>query len=204
MSGRKLSEVLLFLSVLILRGLGWSWTFFFAKGFCHNKGLCGKKLPRLFSSPTCLVSLCSLHIVQPCLLSWACRCPLASFMPAWTLSHPKTELWWCMCRTAGISLALERSQQELHAAMKRCFAVVNSSLSEGMSATILEVNIFRPHRYHVNSFNTTVSVMMAALWCRIMWFDFHQSRVNIYNRPYRALSVSATVLSVCSRANCPN
>lgn len=38
-------------------------------------------------------------------------------------------------------MALERSQQELHAAMKRCFAVVNSSVSEGMSAAILEVNI---------------------------------------------------------------
>lgn len=62
---------------------------FFAKGFPHNKGLRGKKLPCLFSSPTCLVSLCMLHVVQPCLLPWACRCPLASFMPAWTLSHPK-------------------------------------------------------------------------------------------------------------------
>lgn len=39
-------------------------------------------------------------------------------------------------------MAQERSQQELHAAMKRCFAVVNSSISEGMSAAILEVNIF--------------------------------------------------------------
>ncbi|XP_040010375.1 glycosyltransferase 1 domain-containing protein 1 isoform X1 [Xiphias gladius] len=41
-------------------------------------------------------------------------------------------------RTAGVFLAQERSQQELHAAMKRCFAVVNSSISEGMSAAILE------------------------------------------------------------------
>lgn len=41
-------------------------------------------------------------------------------------------------RTAGVFLAQERSQQELHAAIKRCFAVVNSSLSEGMSAAILE------------------------------------------------------------------
>ncbi|KAG7489410.1 hypothetical protein JOB18_011599 [Solea senegalensis] len=40
--------------------------------------------------------------------------------------------------TAGVFLARERSQQELHAAMKRCFAIVNSSASEGMSATILE------------------------------------------------------------------
>ncbi|XP_044051680.1 glycosyltransferase 1 domain-containing protein 1 isoform X7 [Siniperca chuatsi] len=41
-------------------------------------------------------------------------------------------------RTAGVFLAQEKSQQELHAAMKRCFAVVNSSVSEGMSAAILE------------------------------------------------------------------
>ncbi|XP_010775210.1 glycosyltransferase 1 domain-containing protein 1 isoform X2 [Notothenia coriiceps] len=41
-------------------------------------------------------------------------------------------------RTAGVFLAQERSQQELHAAMKWCFAVVNSSVSEGMSAAILE------------------------------------------------------------------
>ncbi|KAL7391050.1 hypothetical protein ABVT39_003448 [Epinephelus coioides] len=41
-------------------------------------------------------------------------------------------------RTAGVFLAQERSQQELHAAMKRCFALVNSSVSEGMSAAILE------------------------------------------------------------------
>ncbi|XP_022048844.2 glycosyltransferase 1 domain-containing protein 1 [Acanthochromis polyacanthus] len=41
-------------------------------------------------------------------------------------------------RTAGVFLAQERSQQELHAAMERCTAVVNSSVSEGMSAAILE------------------------------------------------------------------
>ncbi|XP_061672101.1 glycosyltransferase 1 domain-containing protein 1 isoform X2 [Syngnathoides biaculeatus] len=41
-------------------------------------------------------------------------------------------------RTPGVFLARERGQPELHAAMKRCFAVVNSSISEGMSAAILE------------------------------------------------------------------
>ncbi|XP_044051674.1 glycosyltransferase 1 domain-containing protein 1 isoform X1 [Siniperca chuatsi] len=50
----------------------------------------------------------------------------------------RTELCHCFCRTAGVFLAQEKSQQELHAAMKRCFAVVNSSVSEGMSAAILE------------------------------------------------------------------
>ncbi|XP_068616991.1 glycosyltransferase 1 domain-containing protein 1 [Brachionichthys hirsutus] len=41
-------------------------------------------------------------------------------------------------RAAGVFLARERSRQELHAAVKRCLAVVNSSESEGMSAAILE------------------------------------------------------------------
>ncbi|XP_037339497.1 glycosyltransferase 1 domain-containing protein 1 isoform X5 [Pungitius pungitius] len=41
-------------------------------------------------------------------------------------------------KTAGVFLAGARSQRELHAAMKRCFTVVNSSVSEGMSAAILE------------------------------------------------------------------
>ncbi|XP_034398334.1 glycosyltransferase 1 domain-containing protein 1 isoform X2 [Cyclopterus lumpus] len=41
-------------------------------------------------------------------------------------------------KAAGVFLAQERSQRELHAAMKRCFTVVNSSVSEGMSAAILE------------------------------------------------------------------
>ncbi|KAG7275689.1 hypothetical protein CRUP_028850 [Coryphaenoides rupestris] len=41
-------------------------------------------------------------------------------------------------RRAGVFLAQGRSQQELHAAVRRSFAVVNSSVSEGMSAAILE------------------------------------------------------------------
>ncbi|XP_066546266.1 glycosyltransferase 1 domain-containing protein 1 [Amia ocellicauda] len=41
-------------------------------------------------------------------------------------------------RAKGVFLASERRQQELHAAMRRSFALVNSSVSEGMSAAILE------------------------------------------------------------------
>ncbi|KAJ3603814.1 hypothetical protein NHX12_028555 [Muraenolepis orangiensis] len=41
-------------------------------------------------------------------------------------------------RRAGVFLARGRSRPELHAAVRRCFAVVNSSVSEGMSAAILE------------------------------------------------------------------
>lgn len=42
-------------------------------------------------------------------------------------------------RAPGVHLLQELPQDDLHAAMKRCFAVVNSSISEGMSAAILEV-----------------------------------------------------------------
>lgn len=42
-------------------------------------------------------------------------------------------------RAPGVHLLQEMPQDDLHAAMKRCFAVVNSSISEGMSAAILEV-----------------------------------------------------------------
>lgn len=52
-----------------------------------------------------------------------------------------TNLCVCGCRSAGVFLAVERSQEELHTAMRKSFAVVNSSVSEGMSAAILEVCI---------------------------------------------------------------
>ncbi|XP_062310469.1 glycosyltransferase 1 domain-containing protein 1 isoform X1 [Osmerus eperlanus] len=41
-------------------------------------------------------------------------------------------------RSAGVFLAQGRSQEQLHAAMRRSVAVVNTSISEGMSAAILE------------------------------------------------------------------
>uniref|UniRef100_A0A8C9J0H8 Glycosyltransferase 1 domain containing 1 n=1 Tax=Panthera tigris altaica TaxID=74533 RepID=A0A8C9J0H8_PANTA len=41
-------------------------------------------------------------------------------------------------RAAGVRLIREMPQGDLHAALKNCFAVVNSSVSEGMSAAILE------------------------------------------------------------------
>ncbi|XP_037672955.1 glycosyltransferase 1 domain-containing protein 1 isoform X1 [Choloepus didactylus] len=41
-------------------------------------------------------------------------------------------------RAAGVRLMGEMSREDLHAVMKNCFAVVNSSVSEGMSAAILE------------------------------------------------------------------
>ncbi|XP_074869098.1 glycosyltransferase 1 domain-containing protein 1 isoform X2 [Carettochelys insculpta] len=41
-------------------------------------------------------------------------------------------------RAPGVHLLQEIPQDDLHAAVKKCFAVVNSSTSEGMSAAILE------------------------------------------------------------------
>ncbi|NXG46541.1 GL1D1 protein, partial [Psilopogon haemacephalus] len=41
-------------------------------------------------------------------------------------------------RAPGVHLLPEMPRDDLHAAVKRCFAVVNSSISEGMSAAILE------------------------------------------------------------------
>ncbi|NWV43736.1 GL1D1 protein, partial [Grantiella picta] len=41
-------------------------------------------------------------------------------------------------RAPGVHLLQELPQAELHAALRRCFAVLNSSISEGMSAAILE------------------------------------------------------------------
>ncbi len=48
-------------------------------------------------------------------------------------------VWVFVCRTVGVYLAADLSQEELHAVMEKSFALVNSSLSEGMSAAILEV-----------------------------------------------------------------
>ncbi|XP_052611453.1 glycosyltransferase 1 domain-containing protein 1 isoform X1 [Peromyscus californicus insignis] len=41
-------------------------------------------------------------------------------------------------RAAGVRLIREMCQEDLHAVVKSCFALVNSSVSEGMSAAILE------------------------------------------------------------------
>ncbi|CAB1445531.1 unnamed protein product [Pleuronectes platessa] len=71
---------------------------------------------------------------------WHCENPLNVLIIIGPKIDPvfTVELEAVVQRTAGVFLAQERSQQELHAAMKRCFAMVNSSISEGMSAAILE------------------------------------------------------------------
>lgn len=49
----------------------------------------------------------------------------------------------CYFRAAGVRLIREMCQEDLHAVVKSCFALVNSSVSEGMSAAILEVSAAR-------------------------------------------------------------
>ncbi|XP_075903339.1 glycosyltransferase 1 domain-containing protein 1 isoform X1 [Nelusetta ayraudi] len=71
---------------------------------------------------------------------WHCENPLNVFIIIGPKIDPvlTCEVEAVVQRTAGVFLAQERSQQELHAAVRRCFALVNSSVSEGMSAAILE------------------------------------------------------------------
>nr|XP_020446321.1 glycosyltransferase 1 domain-containing protein 1 isoform X2 [Monopterus albus] len=71
---------------------------------------------------------------------WHCEDPLNVLVIIGPKMDPvlTVEVEAVVKRTAGVFLAQERSRQELHAAMKRCFAVVNSSVSEGMSGAILE------------------------------------------------------------------
>ncbi|XP_034068624.1 glycosyltransferase 1 domain-containing protein 1 isoform X2 [Gymnodraco acuticeps] len=108
---------------------------FSPRAFSTTK-LCGRKLPSLVrSSPGLSVHVPYSAAVFPAL---SLSLPFSIIHASVSPESRRTELCRCFCRAAGVFLAQERSQQELHAAMKRCFAVVNSSVSEGMSAAILE------------------------------------------------------------------
>uniref|UniRef100_U3IWT0 Glycosyltransferase 1 domain containing 1 n=1 Tax=Anas platyrhynchos platyrhynchos TaxID=8840 RepID=U3IWT0_ANAPP len=61
-------------------------------------------------------------------------------------------------RAPGIHLLQEMPQDDLHAAMKRCFAVVNSSISEGMSAAILENTFLCSHVFSDYSRNYSITM----------------------------------------------
>ncbi|XP_062855630.1 glycosyltransferase 1 domain-containing protein 1 [Trichomycterus rosablanca] len=71
---------------------------------------------------------------------WHSQNPLVIFIIIGPKVDPafSTEVEECVKRTDGVYLAAERNQEELHAVMKKSFALVNSSISEGMSAAILE------------------------------------------------------------------
>lgn len=108
------------------------------KAFTKAENLCSKRL-------SCLVKTLPELTVRVTLST--AMCPGLNLSSLFSIIHAyaglrshRTQLCCCLCRAAGVFLAQERSQQELHAAIKRCFAVVNSSVSEGMSAAILEVS----------------------------------------------------------------
>lgn len=71
---------------------------------------------------------------------WHCRDPCNILIIIGPKIDPvfSSEVESVIQRTPGVYVAQERSQRELHAAMRNCFALVNSSVSEGMSAAILE------------------------------------------------------------------
>uniref|UniRef100_A0A8C3T1Y7 Glycosyltransferase 1 domain containing 1 n=1 Tax=Chelydra serpentina TaxID=8475 RepID=A0A8C3T1Y7_CHESE len=77
-------------------------------------------------------------------------------------------------RAPGVHLLQEIPQDDLHAAVKRCFAVVNSSISEGMSAAILEVitsklrgklNRSKLHNFSYENSVAEVDVLRAIYCC---------------------------------------
>lgn len=139
------SKSLFFFSFFICPPTLGSWLIFqfFAKGLHHNKGFCGRKLPSLVRTlPGLSANVTHSAAVFPAL---SLSLPFSIIHASVSPESRRNKLFHCFCRTAGVFLAQEKSQQELHAAMKRCCAVVNSSISEGMSAAILEVNIFRAH-----------------------------------------------------------
>lgn len=80
-----------------------------------------------------------LYLVQA-FSEWHCQDPLNVLIIIGPKIDPvfSAEVESVIRRTAGVYMAQERSQRELHAAMRKCFALVNSSVSEGMSAAILE------------------------------------------------------------------
>ncbi|KAA8592791.1 glycosyltransferase 1 domain-containing protein 1 isoform X1 [Etheostoma spectabile] len=110
--------------------------------FLRSSGVCREHVDEL----RVFLLVCGLRRVKDPLYlvkvfsEWHCENPLNVLVIIGPKIDPvfTVEVETVVKRTAGVFLAQERSQQELHAAMKRCFSVVNSSVSEGMSAAILE------------------------------------------------------------------
>ncbi|NWY32119.1 GL1D1 protein, partial [Pheucticus melanocephalus] len=74
----------------------------------------------------------------PVALGSLCQCP--SLPGGWFHHCQSLQVvsLCCSCRAPGVHVLQELPQQELHAALRSCLALVNSSISEGMSAAILE------------------------------------------------------------------
>ncbi|XP_060787159.1 glycosyltransferase 1 domain-containing protein 1 [Neoarius graeffei] len=114
-----------------------SWT-----DFLHTSGVCVDRVDDLHV----FLLVCGLRKVKDPLYllnafsEWHAQNPLVILIIIGPKIDPvlSSEVEECVKRSAGVFLAVERSQEELHTAMRKSFAVVNSSVSEGMSAAILE------------------------------------------------------------------
>ncbi|KAI5622157.1 glycosyltransferase 1 domain-containing protein 1, partial [Silurus asotus] len=114
-----------------------SWT-----DFLHTSGVCVDRVDDLHV----FLLVCGLRKVKDPLFllnafsEWHAQNPLVILIIIGPKIDPalSSEVKECVKRCSGVFLAAERNQEELHAAMRKAFAVVNSSVSEGMSAAILE------------------------------------------------------------------
>ncbi|XP_072538630.1 glycosyltransferase 1 domain-containing protein 1 [Salminus brasiliensis] len=110
--------------------------------FLHSSGVCATRVEDLHV----FLLVCGLRRVKDPLYllnafsEWHAQNPLVILIIVGPKIDPvfSSEVEESVKRSAGVFLAAERSQEELHAAMQKSFAVVNSSISEGMSAAILE------------------------------------------------------------------
>ncbi|KAG9270532.1 glycosyltransferase 1 domain-containing protein 1 [Astyanax mexicanus] len=110
--------------------------------FLHSAGVCATRAEDLHV----FMLVCGLRRVKDPLYllnafsEWHAQNPLVILIivgPKVSV-HFSSSVYVCVFRSAGVFLAAERNQEELHAAMQKSFAMVNSSISEGMSAAILE------------------------------------------------------------------
>ncbi|XP_005167303.3 glycosyltransferase 1 domain-containing protein 1 [Danio rerio] len=110
--------------------------------FLHNTGVCSKQVENL----QVFLLVCGLRRVKDPLYlveafsEWHSQNPLVILIIIGPKMDPvfTAEVEESVKRFVGVFLADDLSQEELHAAMQKSFALVNSSLSEGMSAAILE------------------------------------------------------------------
>ncbi|XP_053225998.1 glycosyltransferase 1 domain-containing protein 1 isoform X7 [Podarcis raffonei] len=92
------------------------------------------------SQGSSLSSECFCRTLSCCLIEWHREEPSTHLIIIGPAVDPlfAEEVKEKIKRADGVHLLQEISQEDLHALVKKCFAVVNSSISEGMSATILE------------------------------------------------------------------
>ncbi|KAK7135520.1 hypothetical protein R3I94_014251 [Phoxinus phoxinus] len=110
--------------------------------FLHSTGVLTKQVEHLHV----FLLVCGLRRVKDPLYlleafaEWHSQNPLVVLIIIGPVIDPvfTAEVEESVKRSVGVFLAADLSQEELHSAMQKSFALVNSSLSEGMSAAILE------------------------------------------------------------------